>query len=133
MVLDYTGNFILHGHSASTEINHNMYTVIVNQGMQEIRHFNYGDAMHDGGQAITINTEREYIMIGRSMSFSSTRDIFFTRISADGKPLEYTKFDEGNNEYPYDIVKLNNHYDIVGITQRLDQPDTDMLLVKVRK
>jgi hypothetical protein len=141
MIRDYAGNYILHGHSASTEINHNMYTVVVSrqesfqQGVQlvEQKHFNYGGAMHDGGQAITINTEREYIMIGRSMSFSSTRDIIFTRISADGKPLEYTEFDEGNNEYPYDIVELNNHYYIVGFTQRLDQPDTDMLLVKVRK
>lgn len=134
MVRDYRGNFILHGHSASTEINHNMYTVVVQYPtMSEFRHFNYGGAMHDGGQAITINAEKEIIMVGRSMSFSSTRDIIFTRVNSYGKPLQYTEFDEGNNEYPYDIVELNHHYYIAGFTQRPDQPDTDILLVKVKK
>ncbi len=141
MIRDYGGNFILHGHSASTEPNHNMYTVVVRRDetftngitLNEVRHFNYGGANHDGGQAITINSQNQYVMIGTSMSFSTTMDIIFTRVSAEGKALEYTEFDEGNNEYPYDVIDFKGHYYIVGYTESAGKADTDILIVKVRK
>lgn len=129
-----TGEFLLVGHSASTDPNHNMYAVKVDSTGNKIWENNYGGAQHDGGQASLINNEGNYILVARSMSFGNgDRNIYLVETDPNGNLISEKVIGGSQNDWGQDIIEHRSFYYIVGHTNSFGNEDNDAYIIKVAK
>ena len=133
MVRTPGGGYLLHGHSASTDPIHNMFTVKVAEDGSVIWEKNFGEAMHDGGQAILINEVGNYVLIGRSMSFGNgDRNIFMVTTNTDGVELSRDIIGGERDDLGQDILEHNGYYYIIGHTNSFNDNMNDLYVVKYK-
>ncbi|MGB1219467.1 MAG: hypothetical protein ACPG4W_06795 [Flavobacteriales bacterium] len=129
------GDFVLHGHSASTDPLHDMYTLKVDENGEQIWKKEYGGAAHDGGQSMLINSEGNYVLIGRSTSFGSgDRGIYMVTTSPDGSKLKDKVFGGTKNDWGQYILEHQAFYYIIGHSNsKSNGGDDDVYVIKHQK
>lgn len=128
------GDFVLHGHSAEKDPNHNMYTLKVDATGNILWENHLGGAMHDGGEAALINTNGDYVVVGRSMSHSEgKRDIIMATIAPNGTVLQFDVIDYEFNDRADQILELGDYYYLIGHRANNNEQSSDVLLIKRKK
>ncbi|NQX97646.1 MAG: hypothetical protein HRT73_07165, partial [Flavobacteriales bacterium] len=128
------GGYLLCGHSSSTDPNHNMYGVKTSVNGTQIWDVNFGGSLHDGGQALLINSDGNYIFIGRTMSFGSgMRDAMMVITNPNGQEISTQYWGGTLNDQIDDIIEYKNFYYLVGQSNSFGNGDTDIYLIKVEK
>ncbi len=135
LVKTQKGDFLLHGHSASTDPIHDMYTVKVDNTGNPIWAKNYGGTSHDGGQAMLINSEGNYVLIARSTSFGAgDRNIYMVTTNTNGDVLSEEVLGGSKADWGQDILEHQGHYYIVGHSNSFSHNnDDDVYVVKYGK
>jgi hypothetical protein len=134
MVSTPSGGFLMNGHSSSTDPMHNMYAVEVDSGGKQIWANNYGGSNHDGGHALLINNQGQYVFIARSMSFGEDdRDIYMVTTSADGNMISEAVIGGSKDDWGQDIKEYGLYYYIVGHSNANSGSDNDVYIVKYRR
>lgn len=129
-----TGGYLLGGHSSSTDPNHNMYALEIDSNGNIIWENNYGGALHDGGQALLINNEGNYVLLGRSMSFGNdSRNMYLVVTNPNGELISEQIFGGSKNDSGQDIIEYKSFYYMVGHSNSFGSGDIDAYIVKVKK
>lgn len=129
-----TGGFVLCGHSSSIDPNHNMYAIEIDANGNKIWENNYGGALHDGGQALLINSQGNYVLLGRSMSFGNgTRNIYLVETTPDGQQISEQIIGGSKNDRGQEIIEYKSYYFIVGYSNSFGSGDDDAYIVKLKK
>lgn len=124
-----SGNFLITGHTASTEPNHNFYFGLIDQNFNVIWQGEKGDMMHDGAEAI-IETEDGVVCIGHSTSNSmADSDVMVVDLNYNGSPTGVSYNGNSADEYVYSIIRIGNSYYMAGTTET--GGNMDVLLVKM--
>ena len=127
------GDFVLNGHSSSTDPNHNLFVVKVDADGNELWNKNYGGAMHDGGQDILINKKGNYVCIARSMSYGAgDRNIYMMTSDSNGNILSEEVIGGAQNDWGNCILEYGSYYYIAGHSNSFGTSD-DAYLVRIRK
>lgn len=128
------GDFVLHGHSAEEDPNHNMFTVKVDAAGNILWENHLGGAMHDGGEAALINSDGNYIVVGRSMSYQSeSRDIILASMAPNGEVLNFDVIGNHLNERADQILEFGDYYYLIGHVMESTEESSDVLLIKHKK
>lgn len=128
------GDFVLNGHSSSSDPNHDLYVVKVAANGDEIWSNHYGGSMHDGGQAILINSEGNYVCVARSMSFANgDRNIYMLTSDPNGNIISENIIGGAKNDWGNKILEHKSYYYIAGHSNSFGGDDDDVYLVRIRK
>lgn len=127
------GNYLLHGHSASNQPAHNMYSLVVNESGDVIWEKEFGGLEHDGGQAALQDSRTNLVLVGETNSFGSGRQIYFVKTDTYGNLIEEKTFGGSGDEQCYDVVEAGQSYFIVGMTNSIGAGDYDMFVIKKRR
>ena len=129
-----SGGYLLCGHSSSLEPNHSMYGLKLDTNGNYIWDIHYGGPQHDGGQALLINKEGNYVFIGRTMSYGAgMRDAMMVIINPSGQVLSSYFFGSTQNDRIDDIIEYQDYYYMVGQTNSFSGGDNDVYLIKQHK
>jgi hypothetical protein len=125
-------DFLLVGHSASTDPIHDMYVVKVTSGGAVIWEKNYGGVKHDGGQAALINAKGQYVFMAMSMSFNENQNGYMVTTDKQGNTLK-EEIIGGDGMDMIDAMRENNGaYYLVGYTSSIGAGGLDVYLKKTR-
>jgi len=128
------GGYLLCGHSSSTDPIHNMYGVKTTIDGTQTWEANFGGASHDGGQALLINNEGNYVFIGRTMSFGSgMRDAIMVISDPNGHEISSQYFGGPLNDRIDNLIEHNNFYYLAGQTNSFGNGGSDIYLIKLLK
>ena len=129
-----SGGYIINGHSNSTDPLHDMFAVGTNSNGGLLWKENLGGALHDGGQAILKNSDGNYVLIGRSMSFGNgTRNLYLTTITESGILLSEKSILTDSFDWINSGIELNRYYYLVGYTSIINAGESDVLIMKIKK
>lgn len=123
-----TGEFIMNGHSASTDPIHNMLGVKVDSLGNVIWEKNFGGAAHDGGTAFLINSRGEYVFVARSMSFEANQNIFISVTEPNGNLIKDQYIGLSMADMANDIIEYDGHYYFLGQTNSIGAGGLDFYL-----
>ena len=127
-------NYLLHGHSAKTDPNHNMYSILVDSLGNTIWEQEYGGGEHDGGHSALINANGNFILLGRSMSFGQQRQMIFVEHSESGNLISQEDFGTAKNDWGNEVIEVGNSYYIIGHSDGFsDHGDNDGYLIRKLK
>lgn len=104
------GGYLLHGHSASNEPAHNMFSAKINSaGTLEWQQEVGETGFHDGGEA-AIETNNSFYVLGNTASYGAgDEDVIIAKLSATGQLLDYVTHGESNKEFAKDLKLDGNH------------------------
>lgn len=126
-----TGGFVLAGHTSSTDPDHNMYGLKLDANGEVIWEQEFGGDAHDGGQALLIDPNGNYVFVARSLSFNEgKRKIYMVVTSPDGTIISTEIIGDILYDWGQDIVSNSTHYFIAGHSNSNSQSDNDLYLVK---
>jgi hypothetical protein len=129
-----SGGFLLNGHSSSTDPNHNMYGLKLDINGNQIWDKNFGGAMHDGGMALLINKEGNYLFVGRTMSNGNgMRDMMLVITNPDGQELITRYYGGSQDDWIDDVIEYEDYYYFVGHSNSFSAGDNDVYLIKQHK
>lgn len=114
---DHAGQLYLFGHSASDDIEHQMYLVKLDADLNIQFEKHYGSEYHDGGQALCFDGNQRLTLIGRTDAPNNTNEsIYYLKINTNGNVLDKMYLgDESANRS--DIVLHENGVDyVIGYT-----------------
>ncbi len=126
------GGFVMNGHSASTDINHNMYGLKVDREGNLLWEKNFGGTSHEGGEALLIDSKGQYVFIGRTNSFGAgEQDIYQVITDADGNFISDKIFGNTEDDKANYILEHQSSYYIFGssITSRLGFYDKSLYVI----
>jgi hypothetical protein len=123
------GGFVMSNHTASEEPNHSLMTSRLDAGGTTIWQQEFGTpAAHEGGEGMLVDSEGNFIFLGRTNSFGNDEQIYFIKTDADGNVLDELNFGGEGDQTGTDIVEVGNAYFIAG--RSTVAGDTDILLMK---
>ncbi|MBN4073101.1 hypothetical protein JYT74_03560, partial [Crocinitomix catalasitica] len=96
---------------------------------------NFGGPDHDGAHAAMINSDGNYVIVGRSVSFgiNNGRKIYLTSCSPEGTTISEIAIGSSGDDWAQDILENESFYFIAGQTDSPDLGDDDFYLVKLAK
>jgi len=128
------GDYILCGHSSSTDPNHNIYGVKIDVNGNQVWDVNFGGSQHDGGEALLINSDGNYVFIGRTMSSGAgMRDAMMVVCDPNGQTNSTKYFGDTQDDRIDDIVEYGGYYYLVGQSNSFSNGDNDVYLIKHHK
>jgi hypothetical protein len=128
------GDYVMNGHSASRNIEHNMLSVKTDPTGNVIWERNFGGNQHDGGQAAYLANDGSYILIGRSMSFSNNTDIYFVQTDQQGIVLKERALGGSGIDWCQEVVESDNYFFLIGRSNSYNQSaDLDGLIYRIVK
>lgn len=125
------GEFVLNGHSASTDPIHNMLGVKTDANGNVIWQKDFGGPAHDGGMAFLINSRNEYVFVARSMSFEANQNVFITITDSQGNIIKDLFIGESSEDMANEIIEFEGYYYLVGRTTSYSSGDADVYLVRL--
>ena len=129
-----TGGYLMVGHTSSTDPVHNIYALEVDKNGDEIWSKEFGGTKHDGGQAVLINAEANYVFVAKSMRFDSgERNIFIVTTNTGGEVLKKEEIEETVNDLAQDIKECGEYYFLVGESNSFGNGDNDVFVVKHKR
>jgi hypothetical protein len=104
IVLASDGGYLLHGHSASNDPSHNIYSVKVDtSGAVEWQHEVGGISFHDGGES-AIAVGSDFYIMGNSGSYGDVdEDVVLTKLAPTGSVSSEMIYGGVNREFAKDL------------------------------
>jgi len=128
------GEFVLCGHSSSTDPNHNLFGVKTDKYGNVLFEKNFGGSMHDGGEALLINSDGNYVFVARTMSFGNgMEDVYIVVTNKDGELLSEKLFGGIAIDKIEALVEYNDYYYLIGHSTSFGSGDSDVYFIKQHK
>lgn len=123
--------YVLCGHSASIDPDHNIIAIRLDNNGNEIWSKNFGGTQHDGGEALLIDQSNRYVFIGRTMSFGQgKRDTYMVITNSDGVIQTTTSFGGPELDKINEVIEVGNFYYLTGSTNSYGSGKNDVYLIK---
>ncbi len=123
------GGFVMSNHTASEEPNHSLMATRLDAGGTVIWQQEFGTpTAHEGGEGMLVNSEGNYVFLGRTNSFGNAEQLYFIKTDSDGNLMEELNFGSEGNQQGTDIVEVNGAYFIAG--RSTVGGEMDILLIK---
>lgn len=128
--VNQNGDYILCGHSSSVDPLHNMFGVKVDTSGNVIWEKHYGGAMHDGGEALLVDSDNNIIFIARTMSFGAgQRDTYLVKANQSGTMLSSKVYGGVGNDKVNEIIEVSNCYYLIGESDSFGNGSNDVYLI----
>jgi hypothetical protein len=128
--VNQNGEYILCGHSSSVDPLHNLYGVKVDTSGTVIWEKHYGGVMHDGGEALLVDSDNNIIFIARTMSFGAgQRDTYFVKTNQSGNMISSKVYGGSGNDKVNEIIEIGNCYYLVGESDSFGNGSNDVYLI----
>lgn len=125
------GGYLIAGHSAGLDPDHDMYGVRFDRDGNQLWAKTWGGEMHDGCQAVLINSLGNYVFVARSMSFDNgNRAIYMVTTNPSGDMIKADTLGGPANDWPEAILEDNDFYFVVGHTNSFGAGGNDVYVVK---
>ncbi|MEZ4685256.1 MAG: hypothetical protein R3B47_04085 [Bacteroidia bacterium] len=125
------GGFLFSSHSASIEPNHDMYAVKLDAEGNILWEKYYGGSQHDGGEAVLINPDGNYVFAGRSMSFGNgDQAILLITTSPQGEIISSDTLGGPGSDWAEAILSYQNYYVLIGHSSSYGGGDEDVYIEK---
>jgi hypothetical protein len=124
------GDFVLNGHSASTDPIHDMYGVKADVNGNLKWEKNFGGLDHDGGMAFLIDSEEHYVFVARSMSFAGNQNIYLVKTDESGQILQEKVIGLPKADLANEIIEYSGSYVLAGQSNSNSNGDLDIYLVR---
>ncbi|HAP69398.1 MAG TPA: hypothetical protein DCR04_06675 [Flavobacteriales bacterium] len=123
------GGFVMSNHTASEEPNHSLMTSRLDAGGTTIWQQEFGTpTAHEGGEGILVDSEGNFVFLGRTNSYGNDEQVYYIKTDADGNVLEQLNFGGEGDQTGTDIVEIDDAHFITG--RSTVAGDTDILLMK---
>jgi hypothetical protein len=131
MAITQNGNILLCGHSASKSPEHDMIAMKLDKEGNEIWTKHFGGSAHDGGEAMLINSQGNYVFVARSMSYGKgMRDVYWVETNPNGKLIREETLGGEGNDWAFQIMEWDGFYYFVGESNSKTQGDFDVMVAK---
>ena len=123
------GGYVMSNHTASEEPNHSLMATRLDAGGTVIWQQEFGTpTAHEGGEGMLVDSEGNFIFLGRTNSFGFDEQVYFIKTNLDGNLIEERNFGAEGNQQGIDIIEADNAYFIVGRSNV--GGEMDILLIK---
>ncbi len=115
---DNSGRVYLFGHSASTDILHEMNLIKLDSELNMIYDKHYGSEYHDGGQTMCFDGGSRLTLIGRTNAPSNTNEgIYYLKINTEGGVLDKQYLGNEYSNRSNIVLNRNGEDFIIGYTE----------------
>lgn len=111
------GGYLLFGHSAAFDVNHDMYAVKINEAGDIIWGETYGGNAHDGGEGALQDNDGNFLLLGRSNSFGNAEEAYFIRTNQSGEIISENNYGSSADDAGFHILETLLSYIIIGETK----------------
>lgn len=123
------GGYVMSNHTASEEPNHSLMATRLDAGGTVIWQQEFGTpTAHEGGEGMLVDSEGNFIFLGRTNSFGFDEQVYFIKTNLDGNLIEERNFGAEGNQQGIDIIEADNAYFIAGRSNV--GGEMDILLIK---
>jgi hypothetical protein len=126
-----SGGYLLFGHSAGIDINHDMYAVKINDDGDQIYGEIYGGNAHDGGEAVLQSSNGEFVHIGSSNSFGNAEQVYMVKTDNSGEIISEYNYGGASDDAAVCILETSLSYLIIGESKT--SGNYQMLVKKIAK
>ena len=125
------GNYLFSGHSASIDPMHNLVGEELNAQLNTVHSFEFGGAMHDGGEGVAQDGNGNYVFDARSSSYGSgDEDVVLFTSDANGILKKQQRFGKTGSQEAYQILSVNHSLIMAGATREPGGSNRDFYIVK---
>ncbi len=125
------GGYITVAHTASTEPNHNMTALRLDDRGVVVWQQEFGGSEHDGGQAVYVKPGGGFVFIGRTNSRGAgLQDILMADVDDYGTSSLERSFGGADTDRADDILAFGNYYYIIGQSRSYNFGDNDVFIIK---
>lgn len=111
------GGYLLFGHSAAFDLNHDMYAVKINEDGDIIWGETYGSNAHDGGEAALQDNDGNFLLLGRSNSFGNGEEAYLVKTNLSGEIISENNYGSVSDDAGFHILETPLSYIIIGETK----------------
>lgn len=126
-----SGGYLLFGHSAAFDLNHDMYTVKINEDGDNIWGETYGGNAHDGGEGALQDHDGNFLLLGRSNSFGNGEQAYLVKTNSSGEIISENNYGISSDDAGFHILETSLSYIIIGETKA--SGNYQMLVKKIPK
>jgi len=116
MVKVESGGYLLFGHSAAFDLNHDMYSVKINEDGDITWGETYGGNAHDGGEGVLQDNAGNFLLLGRSNSFGNGEQAYLVKTNQTGEIISENNYGGVNSDAGFHILETHLSYIIIGET-----------------
>lgn len=111
------GGYLLFGHSAAFDLNHDMYAVKINEDGDIIWGETYGGNAHDGGEGTLQDSDGNFLLLGRSNSFGNGEEAYLVKTNLQGEIVSENNYGSSSDDAGFHILETPLSYIIIGETK----------------
>lgn len=109
-----SGGYLLFGHSAAFDLNHDMYAVKINEDGDIVWGETYGGNAHDGGEGALQDSEGNFLLLGRSNSFGNGEQAYLVKTNSSGEIISENNYGSPSDDAGFHILETPLSYIIIG-------------------
>lgn len=110
------GNYLLFGHSAAFDLNHDMYALKINENGDILWGETYGDNAHDGGEGALEDSDGNYLLLGRSNSFGNGEEVYLLKTNPAGEIISENNYGSTADDAGFHTLETQLSYLLIGET-----------------
>ena len=130
MILMSNGNFCLAGHSAETDILHNILAMEIDETGKIIWKQEYGGALHEGAEDLILSNNGNLLIAARSNSYGKNiQKAVLIETTSKGKQLQLNVFDNYPDIWINNILKSDLNTFMVGKAKTIFNGNDDLILI----
>ncbi|MCG3165747.1 MAG: hypothetical protein POELPBGB_01522 [Bacteroidia bacterium] len=126
-----SGGYLLFGHSAAFDLNHDMYSVRINEDGDIVWGETYGGNAHDGGEGALKDSEGNFLLLGRSNSFGNGEQTYLVKTNSGGEMISENTYGSSSDDAGFHVIETPLSYIIIGETKA--SGNYQMLVKKIPK
>jgi hypothetical protein len=126
-----SGGYLLFGHSAAFDLNHDMYAVKINEDGDIVWGETYGGNAHDGGEGTLKDSDGNFLLLGRSNSFGNGEQAYLVKTNSSGEFISENNYGSLSDDAGFHILETPLSYVIIGETNA--SGNYQMLVKKIPK
>jgi len=109
------GNFCLAGHTAETDVLHNIFAMEINENGNHIWKEQYGGELHEGAEDLILGKNGNLFIAARTNSFGLDKQkAILIECTSKGKMIHYLTFDNHPNIYINNIIETELNTYLIG-------------------
>ena len=130
MILMPNGNFCLAGHSAETDILHNILAMEIDETGKIIWKQEYGGALHECAEDLILSNNENLLIAARSNSYGKNiQKAVLIETTSKGKQLQLNVFDNYPDIWINNILKSDLNTFMVGKAKTIFNGNDDLILI----
>jgi hypothetical protein len=130
MILMPNGNFCLAGHSAETDILHNILVMEIDVTGKIIWKNEYGGGLHEGAEDLILSNNGNLLIAARSNSYGKNiQKAVLIETTSKGKQLQLNVFDNYPDIWINNILETDLNTFMVGKAKTISNGNDDLILI----